>query len=57
MQYFEELDLPKFTLYEEFNSLMSSGKIHWHKDKQDQICINSTKRDPDNFLLGRCSNE
>tara|TARA_B100001287_G_scaffold95244_2_gene80050 strand:+ start:9012 stop:9584 length:573 start_codon:yes stop_codon:yes gene_type:complete len=55
MQYFEELDLPKFTLYEEFNSLMSSGKIHWYYDKQDQICINSTKRDPDNFLLGRCS--
>jgi len=55
MQHFEELDFPKFTLFEEFNSLMSDGKIYWHKDKQDQICINSTKRDPDNFLLGRCS--
>jgi len=56
MSYFNELDLPQFELYQEFSNLLSSGKINWFgPEYQDQICINSIKKDPDNFLLGRAS--
>jgi len=51
-----ELDLPIFDLYKEFNQLLDNGIIRWFSDDcQDQICLNSTKNDPDNFLLGRAS--
>ena len=51
MSYYTELDLPELELYDEFNKLMDNGTIHWFRDDcQDQICINSTKKDPDNFL-------
>ena len=50
MSYYKELDLPVLELYDEFNKLMNNGTIHWFRDDcQDQICLNSTKKDPDNF--------
>jgi hypothetical protein len=56
MNYFKILDnLPILDLYNEFLSLLNSNKVCWSKISKDQICINSTKNDPDNFLLGRGS--
>tara|TARA_B100001057_G_scaffold483013_1_gene559204 strand:- start:56 stop:649 length:594 start_codon:yes stop_codon:yes gene_type:complete len=58
---FEKIDfLPTYDLYSEFTKMLNDGKINWFKDKwnkdiDDQICLTSTKNDPDNFLLGRAS--
>jgi hypothetical protein len=54
MNHFKVLDnLPILNLYDEFINLLNLGKIRWSDISKDQICINSTKDDPDNFLLGR----
>lgn len=59
---FEKIDfLPTHDLYSEFTNMLDDGRLYWfkdkvyHEDKEDQICLNSTKEDPDNFLLGRAS--
>lgn len=51
MMNFKELDLPKFyKLLPEFNYLSAIGKIGW--DNKNQICLNTTEDEPDNFKLG-----
>ena len=56
MSYYKELDFPTYDLLSEFNKLMDNGTISWFEhDCQDQICLNSTKDDPDNIFLGRAS--
>ena len=59
---FEKIDfLPTYDLYSEFTNMLDDGRLYWfkdkvyHEDKEDQICLNSTKEDPYNFLLGRAS--
>jgi len=48
-------DLPLLDLYEELQQMLADGTVQWFNEVQDQICINSTKHDPDNYFLGRCS--
>ena len=48
-------DLPVYDLYNELNILLDSKKIEWYNKVDDQICLNSTTDDPDNYLLGRGS--
>jgi hypothetical protein len=56
---FEKIDfLPTYELYSIFLSMLDNGKLSWrdkNNDSSHQICLNSTKDDPDNFLLGRGS--
>ena len=50
--------LPEYDLYSELMTMLDDGRLQW-RDKNNnssyQICLNSTKNDPDNFLLGRGS--
>jgi hypothetical protein len=56
MKHFKILnDLPIYDLYTELTNLLNLGKIRWSEISNDQICLNSTKDDPDNILLGRGS--
>jgi hypothetical protein len=48
-------DLPIYDLYTELTNLLNSGKIQWSEISNDQICINTTADNPDDFLLGRGS--
>ena len=48
-------DLPVYDLHTEFLKLLDQKKIWWYSKTEDQICINATEDDPDNFLLGRGS--
>ena len=52
---FERIEfLPEYDLYSELTSMLDAGKLQW-RDKNNnssyQICLNSTKDDPDNFLI------
>lgn len=47
-------NLPVYDLLSELERLISENKIWWHQ-VADQICLNSTLDDPDNFHLGRGS--
>ena len=42
--------LPIYDLYSELNRLIENNTISW--SKENQICINTTEQNPDNFLLG-----
>lgn len=56
MKNFNELiDLPLLDLYAEFERLLENNTISWYNNIKDQICLNSTKDDPDNIHLGRGS--
>jgi hypothetical protein len=48
-------DLPSFDLLTELNNLIKNNIIFWSKD--NQICLNTTESQPDNFLLGSGSLE
>ena len=51
MKNFKELNFPKFlNLLEDLNRLISSGIIDW--GTSNQICLNTTLNEPDNFKLG-----
>jgi hypothetical protein len=55
MRFVEINDLPVYDLYTEFLRLLDEGKIWWHPEIEDQICINATIEDPTNCLDGRGS--
>jgi|TARA_R110000868_G_scaffold410768_1_gene700180 hypothetical protein len=51
MNNFKNLDnLPIYDLYSELNKLIENKTIEW--TKENQICINTTEQNPDNYLLG-----
>lgn len=51
MTKFQQLiDLPIFDLNSELNMLLKEGIVNWSED--NQICLNSTIEDPNNFYLG-----
>lgn len=47
-------NITHYDLQLELDKLINDNKIFW-PPKNDQICINSTKDDPDNFFFGRGS--
>lgn len=55
MNFIELHNLPVHDLYTEFLKLLECKKIRWHHEIEDQICLNTTKDDPDNCLKGRGS--
>lgn len=55
MNFIELKGLPIYDLYSEFLKLLENNKIKWHPEIEDQICVNTTKDDPDNCLKGRGS--
>jgi hypothetical protein len=55
MNFIEIESLPVHNLYTELLRLLTEKKIWWHKDKEDQICLNATEANPDNCLTGRGS--
>lgn len=51
MSYFTKIDnLPTLDLYHEFQIMMQCRSISWSRD--NQICINTIKEKPDDYLLG-----
>lgn len=56
MNLFKKIEtLPIFDLYTEINYLIKNKEIYWSKD--NQICLNTIKSQPENFLLGSGSLE
>jgi len=47
-------NLPVYNLDEELNKLLESNVVQWHTAR-DQICINTTKDELDNYNYGRGS--
>ena len=53
MKYFRQLECPVFNLRSELDTMLREGKIHFRGD--NQICLNSTKDNPDDYFLGNGS--